>query len=660
VFSYFTIAKHNGFASFAWDLGIFDQALHTTAFNGRFLYTTTELYLNPSGCYFGMHFSPILLILLPFYAIYPNATALLVLQSFIIAIAALPLYLLVIRLSGNQKLGLALGAAYLLYPATQASNWFDFHQQAFIPLLIFSMCYFLCVRKTKLFFASVLLALMIEEHVAMITFVLGLYFLLTTLDASSLVKSIRQGRLRIGWTSAAMCITIVLSVVWYLAAKYVRLIFPISPEFWDLYRAVDTFKVLGFQGDILSLPVYIIFNPQRTLEAFLSDYYLKFFYFLVLFAPLLFFSLRSKISLAGLLTLAPFLLTNYRPYYIIGAQYPLYIIPFVFLAAAEGLSGRKIVEKSSRQPASNDRSTLKLPDLDSTLKTMVVVLLIFCVSLSPISPIAYEMAKQTPFLWYATPYANEWSLQMHEMINMIPPSASVLTQNTIFPHVSNRIDAYVIPVIDPPGLHNELASYIREQISKVDYVLLDLVQYDLWRYFVLDEVVNNNNFNVYSQVSSICLFRRGYTGAPIFVPNGGFQIFLPNQNYLIAEGILEEDATSSTGYAVLSPANVVEGNFLYGPYVCLAPWTYNVIFEVKLHSFTEGSVAVFDVCGGRGNAIFAQKELAGSEVPNDKWINVTLPFSIEVFRPDAEFRVFKSGSADLYVDRIIIEVSGVS
>src|SRR4030042_823535 len=64
-FSSLTILRHWAFETHAWDLGIFTQSLWTTAYGNRFLYHTPELFINPTGSFFGVHFSPLLLGLLP-------------------------------------------------------------------------------------------------------------------------------------------------------------------------------------------------------------------------------------------------------------------------------------------------------------------------------------------------------------------------------------------------------------------------------------------------------------------------------------------------------------------------------------------------------------------------------------------------------------------
>lgn len=657
IFSCYTIMKHYGFATFAWDLGIFDQSFYTTLFNGKLFYYTAELYLNLSGCYFGVHFSPILFVLLPFYAVHPSATTLLVLQSFILALGALPLYLLASDLLKSKKAGFVLGIAYLLYPALQGANWFDFHQQAFIPLLIFSLCYFLVKKRWKLYFISVLLALTVEEHVAPIILLMAIYFLLTSLDIRLAIGSIRHLQLRPSVTSKVLSTTMAMSVIWYFIARYVRDLFPIASEFSNLYRATGTFQVLGFQGDILSLPAYVLLNPRLALEALLNDYYLKFFYIIFLFAPLLFFSFRSKFCLVALIILAPFLLTNYGPYYMLGAQYALYIVPLVFLAALEGLGHQHILSNHLPMQQSNLTSEVHVNDMKSSLRTIVIVSLIFVISLSPISPLAYNLVGQPQLLWYATPNSNQKYVEsMQDMIKLIPSNASILAQNIVFPHVSNRINAYAIPVIDSPSEHEALMKYVYQQIDETDYVLLDVNTYDIWKSFVLNEITNDKRFSVYAVGGSLVLFRKSYEGPMIFVPYGDYEIF-DYKDFLVGSGQVVKDDSSKSGYMDFSQRGVNNGTFIYGPYVCLPSATYNVTFEIKVQNYTDGLLASFDVNDEHASVVLTSRDFYNTDVHNQGWNNLTMTFSTMMFRSSLEFRILTTGLADIYVDRVIVKVS---
>src|SRR5579884_3511956 len=62
----------------AWDLGIFQQALYSFAFHARLFYYTPEIFFkNPSGLFFGVHFSLLMFPLGIFYRLLPYAQALL-------------------------------------------------------------------------------------------------------------------------------------------------------------------------------------------------------------------------------------------------------------------------------------------------------------------------------------------------------------------------------------------------------------------------------------------------------------------------------------------------------------------------------------------------------------------------------------------------------
>ena len=149
VFSVLTIFRVYALSGFGYDLGVYHQSIYTTVFNGRFLYYTADLPANPSGSIFGAHFSPILLLLLIPYALVPSLFTLTVLQTWAIALTAVPLYLLGRRVLNSERIAFVLSIAYLLHPATQGVNWYDFHPQAFLPLAFASGLYLLERRKWK-------------------------------------------------------------------------------------------------------------------------------------------------------------------------------------------------------------------------------------------------------------------------------------------------------------------------------------------------------------------------------------------------------------------------------------------------------------------------------------------------------------------------------
>lgn len=156
-FSYISILRHYAFSTSTWDLGIYNQAFHTTLRNGKLFYETAELYGNPSGSIFGGLFAPILFLILPFYALYPAPETLLVVQSFAIGLGAIPLFCLARDKLRSDRLSLAFAVMYLLYAPIQGVNIYDFHPEAFFSVfMLFAIYYFFKERWQAYFIFSVL------------------------------------------------------------------------------------------------------------------------------------------------------------------------------------------------------------------------------------------------------------------------------------------------------------------------------------------------------------------------------------------------------------------------------------------------------------------------------------------------------------------------
>jgi len=653
VFSYFTILKHYQFASYS-DLGSFNQAFYTTIFHGKLFYYTTELYFSPSGSYFAVHFSPILFPLLPFYMLKPSAITLLVIKSFILAFGALPLYLLSIEVLKNKKIGMALCIAYLLNPALHGANWFDFQPQIFIPILLFSLFLFLLKKRWKLYFASTILALSVEEHLVFIIILISVYTLFTS-DMKLIRRSLNPMK---GFNNSSVSIiTILICIIWYFLIIYVKNFYFLNPEFLDIYRAVHNYDVLGFKGDILRLPIYVLLHLPLTFKALLYDFHLKFLYIVILFSPVLFIPFRSQITFITLVILVPMLLTNYRAYYMIGSHYPLYLLPFLFIATIDGLSNWS---------SNMNFDILQLPilkkvryeNLKATLLNLLLVTIIFTSSISPISPIAYTFSKGNQLLWYPNPqpYPDNFVKVLHEIIGKLPPEASILTQNHLFSHISNRINAYCLPVFFTQEKQSSLENYVRQFINKSDYILLDVRVPDFWTRFVFNEVINSENFGAYAFAGQFVLFKKEYTDKPSFIPYLSYEIFPAYKNLLIEHGEIIQDTTSKNGYVALSSTNKQE-IFVFGPYIYLPPGIFEITFTIKLGEQDDGCIATLDVCDDGGNTPLAKRSLYGFELRSNEWTNVTLTFSSIKQRSSVEFRIFTEGVVNIYLDEVIVKIT---
>jgi uncharacterized membrane protein len=631
VFSYFTVLKHNVFQSYAWDLGIFNQALYTTIHNGKLFYYTVELFLNPSGSYFAVHFSPILFLLLPLYAINSSPITLLIIQSFALSLGAIPLYLLAKKLLRSDKVGFMLAIVYLLYPAIQGANWIDFHPTALLPLLFFSLCYFMVTKRWKLYFPCVILTLMIEENVFFVVLIIAAYYFLTSGNLKSLFKLNKPLRMN---EKLASAITLIVCIIYYAFSVYTKNYFPISPKYAEFFKATWAYSVLGVQGDPKLFSFYVLSNPQNAFNALMYDYSLKFLYIIFLFGPLLFIPFKSKLTIGIIGLLSLFLFSNYNAYYLIGSQYALFVVPLIFTATIYGL--RKFDFRFRY----------------SILKTMLLVTLLFTVSISPISPISDSLKKEG-LLWQSainlTP--NENTVSLDDLVNAIPSNASVLTQNTIFPHLSSRINAYVIPF---SNVVND-TEYLKSLINGSEYVLLGLSLPDSNTQFVFNEITRNNSYGAYALASNAILFKRGFQGEPLFTHFTEYRVFSAYKDLDIAPfSRVIDDSSEVNEKVVLCPANL-SGYFMFGPYTYLLPGSYEVTFMVKIGARTSSHVGWVDISSNLGNSTVSKRDVFGFEMQPNKWTNFTLSFTSTKLMTFVEFRAFSYGTADMYIDKVIVK-----
>jgi uncharacterized membrane protein len=159
-----SILIHRSFHSNAWDLGLIDQVLWNSAHGRLFEYSFRAM------SYAGDHWQPFLLILIPVKWVHSGPELLLVVQAVVLAAAVIPLYA-ALRPSGWRSAG-ALAGAYLLGLGAAQAVSFDFHTEAFVPLLAFTALWGLARRRRLVFVAAGLLILTVREDSALLTLAL--------------------------------------------------------------------------------------------------------------------------------------------------------------------------------------------------------------------------------------------------------------------------------------------------------------------------------------------------------------------------------------------------------------------------------------------------------------------------------------------------------
>lgn len=170
-----TRARLMGFGD-ASQVGIFGQS-YWTLLRGHPFSNTGETVDGTLGSHLGVHFSPLLLVLAPLYALIPDPLTLIAAQALVVGLAVLPLYRLLERDVGEAG-GAVFALALLAVPNFFWAGVNDFREASFLP--VFLVTAFLAVehkRHVLLTFAS-LGALGVREEAGVAIAMLGVYALL--------------------------------------------------------------------------------------------------------------------------------------------------------------------------------------------------------------------------------------------------------------------------------------------------------------------------------------------------------------------------------------------------------------------------------------------------------------------------------------------------
>ena len=174
-----TIQEHNAFQTTAFDLGNVDQTVWNTR-HGRILAMTNIEGLTNR---LGTHVEPILLPISLLYFIWSDPRTLLLLQTIIIALGAWPVFLITQHATRNapratrDMLSVAFALVYLLFPALQSANVFDFHAVSLAPTFFLFAFYYLEKERWGLYALFCVLTMSCKEDMPLLVVMLGLYAL---------------------------------------------------------------------------------------------------------------------------------------------------------------------------------------------------------------------------------------------------------------------------------------------------------------------------------------------------------------------------------------------------------------------------------------------------------------------------------------------------
>ncbi len=180
-------------------------------------------------------------------------------------------------------------------------------------------------------------------------------------------------------------------------------------------------------------------------------------------------------------------------HHMLGHQYEAYIVSFIFVTAIFALK-KNYLKKS------------ELKHISGSVKKIVVFSLIFFVATSPLCPVVRFLFPDNTSI-----YKGEHERLLTEVVNMVPPNASIITQDNLFTHFSHRINAYVVPDrFLETGIRDIVVNFVNQTMDKVEYVLVDNKTDPIATALVLSLLETKPQFTLISSKDNgtILLYRR--------------------------------------------------------------------------------------------------------------------------------------------------------
>lgn len=439
VFTVLTLWKYSHFYYDNLDLAIFNNVFWNTLHANWF-----EASIHPSS-YFGDHFSPGIILLLPLYTLLPRPEILLILQTVAIAVSALPLYLIAKRMLGLKYpyAPLFIAGLWLCNPLVHNMNFFEFELMAFAVLGLLWALWAYIEDRQKIFVLATLATLSMRED---FVFILCMFSVVALLEKRS---------------NFWRYYPIITSLLWGAFAFTIIGLF--APE--GSYKFLRYYGWLGGSGP-LSIAWSFLSHPWQVLRHLTTFYNMEFI--LGLTFPLFFFiSLRDRWALLLIPPTAQIMLAGFGGSgVLLGTYYAAYIVALLFVLFIHRFGSfdpqqlpRWIpIELRSRQ----------------ILYGIIVLATVYSAG-------AYGSVLPAVTTWSMPNLIEE----KQDLIKQIPKDAAVATTYDLLPTLSSRQYVYLFPY----------AAIGKNQFALRDYPLPENTEYLLidWDDMVLAQMHFSQN-----------------------------------------------------------------------------------------------------------------------------------------------------------------------
>jgi uncharacterized membrane protein len=474
-----TLMRYHAYRAQAFDLGNMDQALWNTLHGHPFRFTNRGLDWNGPPTRLGIHVEPIILLIAPLYLIHSGPETLLVLQTVALALGAIPLLLLALRrLPDVPLLGAAIACAYLAAPTLFGEALWDFHAVALATPLLLLALWALDAEHYGWFLAAAVLATLTKEDVALSLIPLGVFI------------AVWRGRPRLGGAIVALsiawvcfCFAVVLphfdggasggNNYWYryawLGASPRAAIFNVLTHPWLPITGVlavpakraylATLLRTGGSLGLFAPGLWICGLPELAVNILSTheEQYSGFFqYNAVLLAYLMAGAVYGAATLYG----------AYHPAASAGAPPAAAAVPGGALAPLGRLDAwmARLRDGATRLAVAVRTLLARLPIPRQLVAPAMVLWLVITAVWN-----LHAADPRVASFWRAGDGPAPQQAQVDALLAKVPATASVATTDSLDPHLSDRVDLYLMP--DPQSYS---AEYVAVDLSGA--IALNLVQ----------------------------------------------------------------------------------------------------------------------------------------------------------------------------------------
>lgn len=310
LFIFTSFLRHDNYFSLRLDLGNMDQTVWNVLHGHGF--TLTDPMGTAQESRLAVHADFMLILLAPFYLIWSNPKMLLIIQTVVLALGAIPIYLLARKVLRSNLLASLFGIAYLLYPTVQLNTLHDFHATSITTTCLLFAYWFFVAENPVWFTVFAVLAALGKEQFWVIVAMMGIAWAL-------------KPRLRtFGIVFAVVSAAVATLLFW----KFIPSVTP-GKHYWALMYLSD------YGGSIHEILTAIMKHPTAAIaSAFARD---RLFYYFQLLAPVSFLSLAAPLTLIyALPNLGINVLSNNTLMRMIDYQYTSGITPWIFISAIYG------------------------------------------------------------------------------------------------------------------------------------------------------------------------------------------------------------------------------------------------------------------------------------------------------------------------------------